>query len=596
MRLGSDDSSRSVRSTVRDYFARASLATKLYAAVLGLLVAMALVIVLVTLRTEATMERHRQAASDVTHVRELAIKSMALLLRQDDITKAMLLAPEKMDLAVQKAVAYDESRAVLQRMDSLSTSERLTDYIQKLRQLDEEQLRPIDTRILELMAEANITGATRLYFERYDPVRAEYEKLIGELETIAGQDAEASAARIAASQRAATTTTLVALSVGILLVAACVWLIFRQVRRRLAGTAEVLDAIARGDLTRSLVIDTADELGRMGESANGMSRSLCTMVAEIRAASEQLVDCSDRIGAVVSETVGSVGELNQAIDQIASGAQEQSGTAQETVGVMKSMASSIATVVDRSRSAAEFGETTVEIAMKSGETVRSAMGEMDQVRQAVLATAEQVRALGEQSSKIGDITGVIADIARHTNLLALNAAIEAARAGEHGRGFAVVADEVRALATRSAASSAEVTALIRAMTEGVEKTVRTTEAGMATVEKGAASAREAESGLEEILKTVQSVNGRLQEIAVNAQHMSGQVEEVHRHVTSVAAFAEQAAASSEEMASQSLEVAKAINAIALLARESGHESSDASRISLGFMAQQLALRVAAFRI
>ena len=49
------------------------------------------------------------------------------------------------------------------------------------------------------------------------------------------------------------------------------------------------------------------------------------------------------------------------------------------------------------------------------------------------------------AEKIGQIIGVIDEIAFQTNLLALNAGIEAARAGESGRGFAVVAQEVRAL-------------------------------------------------------------------------------------------------------------------------------------------------------
>jgi methyl-accepting chemotaxis protein len=84
------------------------------------------------------------------------------------------------------------------------------------------------------------------------------------------------------------------------------------------------------------------------------------------------------------------------------------------------------------------------------------------------------------AEKIGQIIGVIDEIAFQTNLLALNAGIEAARAGDSGRGFAVVAQEVRALAQRSADAAREIKQLVtgtKAQVEaGVEHVHRTQDA------------------------------------------------------------------------------------------------------------------------
>jgi methyl-accepting chemotaxis protein len=87
-------------------------------------------------------------------------------------------------------------------------------------------------------------------------------------------------------------------------------------------------------------------------------------------------------------------------------------------------------------------------------------------------TDDTVQGLSKTASRIGEVVGLINDIASQTNLLALNATIEAARAGQAGRGFEVVASEVKSLAGQTAKATEEIseqiTAVQRVAMEAIE--------------------------------------------------------------------------------------------------------------------------------
>jgi methyl-accepting chemotaxis protein len=150
------------------------------------------------------------------------------------------------------------------------------------------------------------------------------------------------------------------------------------------------------------------------------------------------------------------------------------------------------------------------------------------VQQAVTAMS----AIQASSNQVGQIIGVIDEIAFQTNLLALNAGVEAARAGDAGRGFAVVASEVRALAQRSAGAAKEIKALISASTQQVN-------AGVNLVS-------ETGDALQRIVKQVSQINGLVTEIADSAQEQSTALAQVNSAVNQMDQVTQQNAAMVEQ--------------------------------------------------
>ncbi|WP_343698303.1 methyl-accepting chemotaxis protein [Caulobacter sp.] len=185
---------------------------------------------------------------------------------------------------------------------------------------------------------------------------------------------------------------------------------------------------------------------------------------------------------------------------------------------------------------------TAEGAREARQVVGAAKSDAETGGQVV---ADAVAAMGEiekSSVQIGNIIGVIDEIAFQTNLLALNAGVEAARAGEAGRGFAVVAQEVRALAQRSAEAAKEIKALITASTDQVD-------AGVDLVGKtGEALAR--------IVAQVSRINGLVGEIAASAQEQATGLEQVNSAVSQMDQSTQQNAAMVEESTAASHALAR----------------------------------------
>ncbi len=301
--------------------------------------------------------------------------------------------------------------------------------------------------------------------------------------------------------------------------------------------------VETNDLQRRSGITRGDEIGVLARTFDSFVESFQKIISEIAGAANEVSSAATEIAASNEEMSAGMQNQRSQTEQAASAVSELNST----VGDVARQASEARAVAEESKGGAEAG----------GQIVSQTIVEISGIAGDVDEAARVVGALGEKSHKIGEIVGVINDIAEQTNLLALNAAIEAARAGEHGRGFAVVADEVRKLAERTTKATDEVTDSIREIQQETEKAVERIEASSTRMNGGVDTARQAGDALQAIvsssdalLSRVQTIAAATEEQAAAATQIGGNIQRVTEVAIEATDAAGQAAVAAAELSRQ----------------------------------------------
>jgi methyl-accepting chemotaxis protein len=249
------------------------------------------------------------------------------------------------------------------------------------------------------------------------------------------------AVRIAGFQAKAYKVELAA-AVGTILAVYLFVGLYRSVTASLGRMVSALDALADGDLTCQVPVNTRDEVGKMGEAFNGVLARLRQAIDALRVNAAGTAESSTELSQVSRELRGAAEDTSVQADRVSGAAAEVSMHVDVVSAGTHEMSAAIREIAQGAAEAA----TVASQAVLAAETSNEAVGR-----------------LGRSSAEIGEVVKVITSIAGQINLLALNATIEAARAGEAGRGFAVVAGEVKDLSREAARATDDIVARVKAI-------------------------------------------------------------------------------------------------------------------------------------
>ena len=226
---------------------------------------------------------------------------------------------------------------------------------------------------------------------------------------------------------------------------------------------------------------------------------------DFNSAMERVQRALAEVGGCAADIQTGSGEISGVADDLSHRVEQQASSLQQTASALDQ----ITNAVGKTAEGAGHARAVVASAKKGAEAAGVVVGQ----------AIDAINRIETSSQKIGQIIGVIDEIAFQTNLLALNAGVEAARAGEAGRGFAVVALEVRALAQRSADAAREIKALISN--------------SKAEVDQGVERVTDTGRSLRAIVGQVAEINEAVASIAESANLQSKQLREINGAVTNM---------------------------------------------------------------
>jgi len=253
-------------------------------------------------------------------------------------------------------------------------------------------------------------------------------------------------------------------------------LTFRNVnqgtQKQTESSANVIASLKRANESHKQI---TEDVGKLIDFSNENVTSLL----EMKATADEIALSTGRLFKATEDAYSVVAQMSQTAKVIAGTAEEASSAVEDTSASVEEINASVKEVEANAKESARLASNTREIlGGRCIDAVSDAINSMDTLMSEVKLSSETVSRLSGRSDDIEKMLKVIKDVTEQTNLLSLNAAILAAQAGEYGKSFSVVADEIRGLSDRTAASTKEISNIIKTVQSEIADAVKAINSSM----------------------------------------------------------------------------------------------------------------------
>lgn len=275
----------------------------------------------------------------------------------------------------------------------------------------------------------------------------------------------------------------------------------------------------------------------------------------------RLEEFATNIEEIAARTTTEVGDINEAMNNVASGATGQAAATQEAMASTEEFATSLDVVNLEINESFDYIETIKTCVNDSEESIEGLNTSINNNNDIVAQVSDAIEQGVESSRNATKIVKTIDNIAFQINLLALNASIEASHAGELGRGFAVVADEIKNLAGSSGESASDTEEAINEIISIMRKTQESNNLLVEANKEQMIRAKEVQDKMDILKNSIREIVSKLDNIKEKSDSLEVVKNELVQVVQTLSATSEENAAVSEEVSASSETVGADIDAL-----------------------------------